>query len=483
MFCSRLYLIITLAAFFAVENNNIWALDGENANSEEVKVLAKKNNEPAITSNSEKEVPQSSQLPSSKPVLNENYVEAVPAKIKPEAATAAPIAASPEVAPAEISSSLPLVEAPAKNVPIEVSSELPKESSSTPSATADIAPISPVEVKENNVENTASNQPAQAASIPINNGSNQQVLSNIAVPADTDKVAPVAADTGKVAPVDTGKVAPVAANTDKVASVPADTDKVAPVQLPNFKLETSLEVKEIIDRGELYVSICPVDQPPFHVKNSKGEFEGFDIDLACDIAKTLGVKVKFIEGVDWDSAVEMVVQGKADMVISNLSLTPERSLKVLCSRPYAKIRLCLLLNSVLVARAKSEGFITLRQIFDNYSGNTLLIQEGTAFVDWTASTFPKAKVKTTDSWKEIIDKILTKQVFGTISDELEIRQRLKENQTMELMPVYLKGKYDRIIVGISNRQPQLLHFVNAYLESHDIQCNVEEESNNDQTQH
>jgi ABC-type amino acid transport substrate-binding protein len=234
------------------------------------------------------------------------------------------------------------------------------------------------------------------------------------------------------------------------------------------------DIKVIVKRGILKVGMCAIDQPPFHVKTKDGEVKGFDIDMANDIAKIFGVKMQLVEAVDWDSVIEMLIDGKVDVMISNLSLTPERAAKIIYSKPYAKIRQCLLLNRVLVARAGSDGLLTLKQIFDQYSGNSLLIQEGTACVDWATSMFPKAKISTTESWDEIMNAILDKKVFGTISDEVEIKERTKQVQAMELMPVIIKGKYDLIVIGLPKASGQLLNVINAYLDGNNVQCNLEE---------
>lgn len=238
--------------------------------------------------------------------------------------------------------------------------------------------------------------------------------------------------------------------------------------------DVSDDIKKIIDRGQLRVGMCIIDQPPFHVKGRNGDFVGFDVDIARDLCVLLGVEMKIVEGADWDNVIDMLIAGKVDVIISNLSLTPERATKILCSRPYAKIRQCLLLNRVLLARAGGDNFTTLRQIFENYENNKLIIQEGTAFVARAASTFPKAKIYTTDSWKEIMKQILERKFMGTISDEIEIKQQLKEVRTMELLQVVLKGRYDLMVIGVPKNSTQLLHFINSYLESNNVECNVED---------
>jgi hypothetical protein len=88
--------------------------------------------------------------------------------------------------------------------------------------------------------------------------------------------------------------------------------------------------------------------------------------------------------------------------------------------------------------------------------------------------FPDAEVKTTKSWADIMQGILAKKSIGTISDELEIKQQLGKIRTMELLPVILKGKFDQIVVGVSRKSPHLLHFVNTFISTNDVECKVED---------
>lgn len=239
-------------------------------------------------------------------------------------------------------------------------------------------------------------------------------------------------------------------------------------------IDAAPEIQKIVNRGIIRIGMCTIDQPPFHVKGRNGEFVGFDIELAHDIAAALGVEIEIAEGADWDKLVELMLQDKIDLILSNLSLTETRASKILCSIPYAKIRQCILLNRVLLARASSRGLITLRQVFSDFDQRNFLIQEGTAYASSATNMFPKAQITTTQSWDEILEKLLSRQVVATISDEIEIKKRLRSVQAMELMPVILKGKYDLMVIGVSRNAPQLLHFINSYIECNNVECNVED---------
>ncbi len=73
--------------------------------------------------------------------------------------------------------------------------------------------------------------------------------------------------------------------------------------------------------------------PPMGFRGESGEIEGFDIDLANEVAKRMGVKVQ-LQPIDW-TAKEMEINNKnIDVIWSGLTITPEREAALTFSQPY-----------------------------------------------------------------------------------------------------------------------------------------------------
>ena len=64
--------------------------------------------------------------------------------------------------------------------------------------------------------------------------------------------------------------------------------------------------------------------PPYEIRNTNGELEGFDIELTETIAKKLGYKDVKWEDIDFDALIGAVNTGKGDMVAAGLSPNEER---------------------------------------------------------------------------------------------------------------------------------------------------------------
>lgn len=79
---------------------------------------------------------------------------------------------------------------------------------------------------------------------------------------------------------------------------------------------------DVLDRGVLRVSTDPA-YPPQSFLNEAGEMEGFDVDVATEIATRLGVEIAW-ETPAWDTIIAGNWQGRWDLSVGSMTVTPER---------------------------------------------------------------------------------------------------------------------------------------------------------------
>lgn len=72
---------------------------------------------------------------------------------------------------------------------------------------------------------------------------------------------------------------------------------------------------------------------PIAFTDTNGEFVGFDIDLAKEVAAYLGVSVTF-EQIDWNSKELELQSGNIDLIWNGLTITEEREQSMCVSIPY-----------------------------------------------------------------------------------------------------------------------------------------------------
>jgi polar amino acid transport system substrate-binding protein len=94
---------------------------------------------------------------------------------------------------------------------------------------------------------------------------------------------------------------------------------------------------DVISRGVIRIGV-PADLIPFGYQNVNREPEGFDIDLANMLAKSLGVKAELIP-ITGANRIPYLLTDKVDITVSLMGLTPERAKQVMFSSPYASTSL------------------------------------------------------------------------------------------------------------------------------------------------
>lgn len=91
-------------------------------------------------------------------------------------------------------------------------------------------------------------------------------------------------------------------------------------------------LQEVKDRGVLRVSTDPA-YPPQSFQNESGEFEGFDIDVAEEIAKRLGVETEW-QTPSWDVITAGNWNGRWDVSVGSMTPTPDRAKVLHFTQPY-----------------------------------------------------------------------------------------------------------------------------------------------------
>ncbi|NYT63839.1 transporter substrate-binding domain-containing protein [Alcaligenaceae bacterium] len=92
-------------------------------------------------------------------------------------------------------------------------------------------------------------------------------------------------------------------------------------------------IDQIKAKGELTIGML-VDFPPYGILNTDNKPDGYDADVAKQMAKDLGVKVNII-AVTGPNRIPYLLTNKVDMLVASLAITPERAKQVQFSHPYS----------------------------------------------------------------------------------------------------------------------------------------------------
>jgi len=120
--------------------------------------------------------------------------------------------------------------------------------------------------------------------------------------------------------------------------------------------------------------------PPMEFRNDSNELVGFDVDFVAALSEEMGVKVEFVPTA-WDGIFSALNADKYDMIVSSVSITPERLEGFEFSVPY-------LANGQVLVVAPEDHSI---QSVEDLAGKKVGVQIGTT-AD-TAAQKQKAKTE------------------------------------------------------------------------------------------
>ncbi|HHQ48432.1 MAG TPA: transporter substrate-binding domain-containing protein, partial [Acidobacteria bacterium] len=92
---------------------------------------------------------------------------------------------------------------------------------------------------------------------------------------------------------------------------------------------------EIRQRGFLRVGYL-ADRLPFAFVNQEAQLVGFDVEMANELARDLGVRLQFVR-LDPATLAQSLSDGSCDLLMSGLVVTPERALQMSLTRPYLEL--------------------------------------------------------------------------------------------------------------------------------------------------
>ena len=162
----------------------------------------------------------------------------------------------------------------------------------------------------------------------------------------------------------------------------------------------------ILKKGELVVGITG-DQPPLNATSKDGEIIGFDADLARALAKGMNLNVSFSR-MPFSELLPALQQGKVDMVVSGVTMTPERNTKVAFVGPYFISGKGILLKTKSVELLKKEGLNS-----DKFRVSTLKGSTSQKVVEVLA---PKARLTLSDNYAQAIELLLNDKTDAVIAD-------------------------------------------------------------------
>ena len=224
------------------------------------------------------------------------------------------------------------------------------------------------------------------------------------------------------------------------------------IQYQTFNVIT---VEEILTRGELWVGM-ESGYPPFEMTDKKGNIIGFDVDIAKEMAKDMGVKLKLINTA-FDGIIPALTTKKFDIIISGMTATQSRNLKINFTNPYMIVGQTILINK------KHKGKITSYKQLNNEK-YTVTSKIGTTGEQAIKKFMPKAKYKSFEESGAAALEVVQGKADAIVYD-LPFCATFIGTQGKDSL-VFLKKPftYEPLAFGIKKGDPDFLNWLNNFLQ-------------------
>jgi polar amino acid transport system substrate-binding protein len=166
-------------------------------------------------------------------------------------------------------------------------------------------------------------------------------------------------------------------------------------------------ISRIVENGVLRVGMSG-DQPPLNFKSRSGDMMGLDVDISRGLAAMMGVEPRFVQK-PFGELLGALRTGEVDLVISGVTITPARNMKVPFVGPYHISGKSILTKSSTLAQADDTADLdqpTLR----------LAALAGSTSQDFVKAFLPRATLTTTPDYDAAIELLLDDKVHAVVAD-------------------------------------------------------------------
>lgn len=189
--------------------------------------------------------------------------------------------------------------------------------------------------------------------------------------------------------------------------------------------------------------------PPMSFHDEKNILVGFDIDLAREAAKRIGIEIEF-KPIIWDCKREEITSGKIDLIWNGLDITEERSEYMIFTKPYMEDR-----QIILVRKGYDKDIYSEEDI----AGKIIGTQAGSTSDDYiNRNEYLKNSLKGYKTYKrfnEVVEALRNDEIEVLICDEMIARYEMKSHpDDFELLNVRI-GDVAEMVVGFRKDEVEL----------------------------
>lgn len=225
----------------------------------------------------------------------------------------------------------------------------------------------------------------------------------------------------KTAPV---RIAALAAATALVLTGCLDEDSNESDNTEAAEVQETDRLDEILDAGVL--AVCTTgDYPPFTERaEDSGELTGIDVEMAHDLADTMGVEIEWVE-TSWENLMDDFLSS-CDIAVGGISMNPDRAEQVFFTEPILED------GKTPIARCENvENYQSIEDI--NEPDVTSIFPEGGTNQEFAEVNYPDGELVTHDNLT-IFDELVAGNADVMTTDRAEV--------------LYIANEYDELCAAL-----------------------------------
>jgi len=216
---------------------------------------------------------------------------------------------------------------------------------------------------------------------------------------------------------------------------------------------------QILKSGELRVGVSLAE--PWVMQDKEGNLTGFEIEVAEQLAKDMGVQLKF-KVVNWEDIIDTLVAKQIDIIIAGLAITPSRALRLNYSKAYANGGI-----GIAASIAKTKNKDSLNDL--NNPKVTLGVISNTVAENLAKRMFQHAKIQSFKKTKDAKNAVIEGKIHALISSSpIPHFLALKHPEKIDV-------PLDKPLLGykagmaVNKGEQEFLNYLNAWITARDAE--------------
>ncbi len=212
-------------------------------------------------------------------------------------------------------------------------------------------------------------------------------------------------------------------------------------------------VAQAVKRGALKVGLDIF--VPWAMKDKKGNLVGFEVDVARELAKDMGLEVELVP-TKWDGIIPALLTGKFDVIIGGMGITPKRALQVNFTTPYEYSGM-----GIVAHKKKAPGFSSLADF--NKPDVEIAVKLGTTAEAAAKKMMPQAKLRRFQDEAQAYQELRNGNVHAVVGSAPKPAYEAAAYPETLYLP--LDGTFTKEPIGFAIRKgdPDTLAYFNSWI--------------------